>query len=193
MSSSPNWCGNTLTIHGDPDLLLALLSEHSSSGGEDRATVLSLETVAPTPTLPERKVRAKPDIAATMRLLTQEPGPTDKDDWYSWRVRNWGTKWDVQASLDLGFQPGHDTLVLHMDSAWGPPEAGIQKLSALWPELIFHLSYEEPGMDFAGVTLFRDGEVLERNQFESPSNIQYAMDAENVDWDEYKQQEVTIP
>ncbi len=54
------------------------------------------------------------------------PRPSDEQDWYTWSIRNWGTKWDVDADViptDAGFQ-------ISFNSAWSAPH-----------EFLFELAY----------------------------------------------------
>ena len=84
-------------------------------------------------------------------LNTLVPEPNDiGDGWYSWRVANWGTKWDVEGSCDCWTQDDNLHVVLTFDSAWAPP---LQALHALADNYDAQVSacYSEPGMQFCGV------------------------------------------
>jgi hypothetical protein len=75
------------------------------------------------------------------------------NDWYSFCVNEWGTKWDVGADG----QPAQDIpggLMLSFDSAWSPPIAAYEKLT----EMGFRIRamYYEGGMAFAGI--WEDGD-----------------------------------
>jgi hypothetical protein len=88
-------------------------------------------------------------------------------DWYEWRNKNWGTKWDVcEAEIDeAGIEYGED---LNNDeeyvpvawfsfrcwTAWGPPVPVWDRLHALGIEV--EADYEDEGEMFAGA--YRDGE-----------------------------------
>lgn len=78
------------------------------------------------------------------------------DNWYDWRVNNWGTKWDVEAEIS---EVDDKTLAINFDSAWAPPIAAIIKLATMFPNLAFRLSYIEPGMCFAGVFAAKGDDV----------------------------------
>jgi hypothetical protein len=70
------------------------------------------------------------------------------NDWYSFCVNEWGTKWDIGADGN----PAQDIpggLMLGFDSAWSPPIAAYEKLT----EMGFRIRamYSEPGMCYAGV------------------------------------------
>ena len=55
------------------------------------------------------------------------PMPEMTDDWYGWRVSNWGTKWN---SFNLTFL---DDDTIRFNTAWNCPEPVIRKLSELYP------------------------------------------------------------
>lgn len=57
-------------------------------------------------------------------------------DWYSWRLRNWGTKWEP-TDLEL------DGDTYRFNTAWDPPFAIIYKLAQACPEGAWYWSYEE--------------------------------------------------
>jgi hypothetical protein len=148
----PNWCSNTLTISGPSADLVALGNTVVDQGKTD----LSLEKINATP--PE--------------MLTDE-----KAGWYEWRNEHWGTKWDVEATLTE-----FDHLyVYNFNSAWGPPESAIATLAACFPTLTFHLAYDEPGMDFGGFTLWREGELAEKEEGVSLQNLEWGRSWEAIE------------
>ena len=69
----------------------------------------------------------------------------EKEDWYDWRVKNWGTKW---AGYDGRFNCD-DFSSFTFDTAWAPPLPIIKKLAELTGET-FILEYIEEGMFFCG-------------------------------------------
>ena len=82
------------------------------------------------------------------------PTPTDEngelgDNWYGWRVSNWGTKWDVGGETEFLDRTDSNTVVLSFDSAWGPP---IEFYSFMKRKHGFDIraSYFEPGIGFCG-------------------------------------------
>ena len=73
-------------------------------------------TLVPEP--PELLVSTKK--AETLKELRNTYG---HDNWYDWRIANWGTKWNSydceldESQVDLGI------LDYRFDTAWAPPEA----------------------------------------------------------------------
>ena len=71
----------------------------------------------------------------------------DDQSWYSWRLENWGTKWDAgEAYGDID----GDTLSLSFDTAWGPPTEAYENYTAANEDITIEASYYEPGMCFIG-------------------------------------------
>ena len=139
----PNWCLNNVQItHDDPAKLYELLDAYKR--GE------LMEHFLPTPRDPEDP---------TKLLGVGTPMTIGGNDWYNWRVANWGTKWDVggeDAFFQLFFSNDNDVssdhpegIVLSFDSAWSPP---IEFYSFMKSEHGFDIraSYFEPGIGFCG-------------------------------------------
>ena len=124
----PNWCENNLTITGAEDRLRQFLTENIIQEGLE--TTLDFNFVAPLPA-------------------------DQKENWYEWQCANWGTKWKGGIYFVEHAQP--DALTINFNSAWSPPEAWVEKASRHYPDLHFHLLYEEPGMDFGGYFIADNG------------------------------------
>lgn len=75
-----------------------------------------------------------------------------RESWYSWNVREWGTKWNVNVDT---WDQEDDTLTLWFDSAWGPPEAAFSNwfYTDLPEGTGYKLAYKEEGCDFYGLTI----------------------------------------
>ena len=49
------------------------------------------------------------------------PLPDDQENnWYDWRLANWGTKWDAMAAWDLE-RENDNTFSVSFHTAWAPP------------------------------------------------------------------------
>ena len=97
------------------------------------------------------------------------------NDWYSFNVREWGTKWDVAVSVtdtypdtNMEETPNGDNHVVHynFNTAWSPPMPAVSKLSAQYPDLLFTLSYEEE-TGWGGECEFLRGEKISESEFEN--------------------------
>ena len=118
----PNHCNNQLTLASGEDLLSVLnpyLIEATSCGYTEY-------------TFDFQKI-----IPMDEKLLEGE-------DWYGWRVENWGTKWD---GYDGRFNDDQTTFTF--DTAWSPPLPIIKRLAEITGQT-FILGYIEEGMFFCG-------------------------------------------
>ena len=57
-------------------------------------------------------------------------------DWYGWKTKNWGTKWNASEVIELedGFE---------FQTAWSTPYAIFEKLSALFPEVEINVRFSD--------------------------------------------------
>jgi hypothetical protein len=115
----PNHCNNQLTLANGGDILQVLnpyLIESTTSDYEfDFQSIIPMDE----------------------KLLKGE-------DWYDWRIENWGTKWN---GFDGIFND--DQTAFTFSTAWSPPLPIIKKLAELTGES-FVLGYIEYGMFFCG-------------------------------------------
>lgn len=123
----PNWCNNQLTVAGATPELRAWLKDHG----------FSFEKINP-PAEPASSAEAMRGVQLY--------------------IDAWGTKWDLDEPdqlrvaselLDMG--------IAFFDTAWSPPIAVLEKLSAMFPDDSFGLTYCELGNHFAGTASFEAG------------------------------------
>lgn len=164
----PNWCSNYVEMHN-----------------EDKSKVDELQAVL------ERDSQEEEE-GILMHLL---PRPSEENEnWYSWNVENWGTKWDVRAH-DWN-RIDDNTIDISFDSAWGPPTVAYENLEEDQGWTI-NAKYEEPGMAFVGEWVEGFEETYEYD-FEDedwrdtiPDHlIEYAgLDEEYESWKEWQEDE----
>jgi hypothetical protein len=127
----PNHCNNKLTLENGGDILNVLnpyLIEATDNNYE-----LDFQSIIP----------------MDEKLLEGE-------DWYEWRVANWGTKWNGYDG-----RISDDGSTFTFDTAWAPPLPIIKKLAELTGQT-FILQYIEYGMFFCGqYTAGQDGDYDE--------------------------------
>ncbi len=186
----PNWCGNILTIQGDPATLDILAEAVRGKDSDGKVLVFSLEAIAPTPAAlmhragndfsPEQSMQlrerlagvdpeiAKPYLDVAERAESNYPDPEHDalmaeygaDGWYNWRVKHWNTKWDVNDA-ESRHDPAHDDVLRYrFNTAWSPPKRVIEMLSHRFEALFFHLCYEEPGTNIAGFVAYLAGKQV---------------------------------
>ncbi len=78
------------------------------------------------------------------KIIPMDEKLLEGNDWYSWRVENWGTKWD-------GYEGrfNYDQNAFSFCTAWSPPLPIIKKLAEITGQT-FVLTYIEEGMFFCG-------------------------------------------
>ena len=137
----PNWCENRIEVSGNVKVLKKF---KASVKNED--TQLSLNSLVPLK-------------------------DSDQDEnWDANRCDNWGTKWDVEASLDSSDLSNGDnydgSLRYGFMSAWSPPCEAFLTGSKKFKGVKFIIHYDEPGMCFKGVFICQDGKVLKDKYIE---------------------------
>ena len=90
--------------------------------------------------------------------------------WYDWRIAKWGTKWP-ESDLHVGQdytenKDGTAVIAFNFESAWCSPLEAFDKISIDYPNLLFCIYYEEPGMGFCGSAVWGDGERQQNSQAE---------------------------
>lgn len=77
--------------------------------------------------------------------------------WHSWRLKNWGCKWnayDQDATLN---ETGRFTF----QTAWAIPDAWLVALSKRWQDAMFELRYADENMGYnCGTMQFKGGQVI---------------------------------
>ena len=144
----PNWCNNTLLITAEnkKEILLSLKTEFSD---------FDYNTVVPMPSHQPDLTKPNP-FFANGNLGSEEEKLFGKENtWYYWSINNWGVKWNCNEAW-VDEEAGR----INWISPWSPPLGVIEALSAKFPNAIFILGFDEPGMQFAGTCIYVNG-ILE--------------------------------
>jgi hypothetical protein len=177
----PNWCTNTLLVQGKVEEVQKLLDTVN-----DSETTLSLAKIIVPPEEIANSVSPQKDQAVAEHLRALYGAV----DWYSWNVNNWGTKWDVTATIITdshdnanGYvtHSGPDTRTIKMsfDSAWAPPTSAIAMLAKQFPNTNIYHAYDEPGCDFSGYNMYSKGVCVKEQQMESYSSMRMYIEPED--------------
>lgn len=125
----PNWCENTLIVTGSNDRVKQFIAENIKQVDDD--TIFNFNNLHPCP---------------------------NEDDWYNWRIANWGTKWE---GVIYDTKITDNELVIGFNSAWSPPEGWVRYVAENhYPDLHFHLSFLETGAGFCGVLKGQGTEIF---------------------------------
>ena len=159
----PNWCDNQITIKG-PNSVIDKIEKIVK---EEENTDLSSKEKGETPGLlqffhpmpkelldteagPIAKTKAEKNARQSRKL---EFGA---ENWYDWRVNNWGTKWEVHEFYGVDRQylteqnEGESTISFAFSSAWAPPIGAYEKFVEDHEECSLKAYYYEGGCDFMG-------------------------------------------
>jgi hypothetical protein len=135
----PNWCNNTITLSGPKDKIKSIFDKAKA----DNAFIQQLY---PMPEALEGTTSPAPKEGKVQPLVDGH------DNWYDWRVENWGTKWDVDVE-GLEYDEHGDssaTIFGWFDSAWAPPINAYEHFLIQNEDCSISAMYYEGGMDFAG-------------------------------------------
>lgn len=144
--------------------LSVLCYDKGENGSVHIGSSMSMNKLVPRPaeldtfTSPARAEHGekKKDFEARVERCKKQYGA---DDWYHWNCNNWGTKWDVNASIT---SQSDTEIVYQFDSAWSPPSAFIVKASEKFPNLHFSMEFEGEGGEYAGITEATAGDSTEQ-------------------------------
>ena len=175
----PNWVYNSLTIEGDAALIADVkrmlnkpfAQKHDSWNMQTKQMEIKDFTYN-NPVFAFHNIYNHTQDGVSDEDYIKQPehksGQSFEDmfsgnDWYSWNVRNWGTKWDVAVHDNKEYSDTElmdeteGSIAYRFNTAWSPPNSAISKLSAQYPSLVFTLSYEEE-TGWGGEIVFEDGE-----------------------------------
>lgn len=129
----PNWCLNEVQVTSENkeemDSFLSFIS-----GTEEVQDKMSGEY-------------SKQPLEFSFNSIIPQP-KNIKNDWYAWRLRNWGTKWEPNIYLFERF--GDTQLFIEMTTPWGPPDGVHEMLKELFPNIEIEWFYKEAGMQLSG-------------------------------------------
>ena len=149
----PNWCSNRLSVFGSTKKLQEFVSMGRPMDTADKSE-LKLHSLFPMPK----------DLEDT-KSPVDRPNPTfirkyGFDNWYDWKVANWGVKWDIDAQMEDMRDVSNPHVTYVFDTAWGPPDKWLKEIAHRWPALKFELEFIELCMNFCGQLIYENGEVL---------------------------------
>ena len=122
----PHWCQNVVYIEARPAEIEEIV-EAINNGIDDEGL---LNYFRPEPKHEETEESSMPS-------------------WWTWRVENWGTKWEVQAEIVSHSVEG-GWINLRFDSAWSPPIDALSFWCGQKEGRTCNLRYMEWGMMFCG-------------------------------------------
>ena len=171
----PNWCDNQITITG-PNPVIDKIEKIVKEESDDAKNGL-LQFLHPMPKElldteagPIAKTKAEKDERKARKL---EFGA---ENWYDWRVNNWGTKWEVCEFYGVDRQhlndsPDESTISFAFSSAWSPPIGAYEQFLADNDNCSLKAYYYEGGCDFMGCWDNGDDECLAPSDYKSTDDF----------------------
>ncbi len=147
----PNWCSNSVEIVGSLEEVVKVVHSISVAGEDEEAPRrLSFEALLPTP-------------------------ETKYEEWQSWRIAAWGTKWDLsdtEGFIDVAYDKVSDlaTATASFDTAWSPPVPFFETVSSINRGVSIMLEFDEFGADFWGKATLRGGRLVDLKEGPSKMN-----------------------
>ena len=155
----PNHCYNRVSFYSDNQNDIAKLHEIFETGTNPYVDKTVFGQIVPEPNwkntpndkgeLPILREMKSPKTGEVFHRTYDFPDGTNDDRWYTWRVQNWGTKWDCydlsidEDDLPNGFEATFNT-------AWSPPEEVCYAIKEQFDDLSMSWFYDEPGCEVAG-------------------------------------------
>ena len=142
----PNHVTNVISFSGDKSRISAMLKEIQN----DEHGIGSVDF---------EKILPMPDTVYNGSLGIRERELYGENNWYDWRIGNWGTKWNSYGYTEnTTFQDGKIKFL----TAWSAPHPILQKLSEMFPDVKMEHEWadEDVGMN-CGRYVYYDGERVE--------------------------------
>ena len=142
----PNWCNNNISITG-PNSVIDKIEKIVKEEKEDNGL---LNFFHPMPK--QLEGTTSPSSSADK----PQPMVEGFDNWYDWRVENWGTKWELCEFYGVDRQyhseqnEGESTITFGFDSAWAPPINAYEQFLRDNEDCSLKAWYYEGGCDFMG-------------------------------------------
>jgi hypothetical protein len=160
----PNWCTNELNLYGPKEDVESFMKKVVQEEGK----ICLFQSTYPTPIelMGNADIKKVDELTPEDLVLVEEYGAYN---WYIWRINKWGTKWESEDTYlmferDIEGKEELKEIAYRFDTAWGPAIDWQKKVCVDYPNIIFHLWYEETGMGFSGTLTNYGGETKEEVQ-----------------------------
>lgn len=173
----PNHVTNKLVIDASSDMELGAIREFMA-GQDDQGNevAISLERIRPTPLLLLDDSRE--DI--TPEEKRHRVMVYGSEDWYEWRLKNWGTKWNCYEVFEI------DENIVEFQTPWSTPKEIIKYISGKFPSSTFMVEYadEDLGVN-CGRYSYKDSQIIEDwHPVKGEKAMRFACSVHEYDYDE---------
>ncbi len=172
----PNWVRNNVQFTGSPESITKLRTFMKSSdthfdfnnlipmpkslnieaGGSEKYAIKCAksrqvgETLNPTSFIEEQK--SFDEWADLGEKYINNLEKYDAYEWYSWRIKNWGTKWNTTEAEWIS------PSCVSFETAWSCPEPVFKKLSEKFPDVTIYLEFADEDIgNNCGIATFKAG------------------------------------
>lgn len=159
----PNWCYNHMTVMGNKRDLVRFIKDINAP--EINANAYDINKLVP---LDPRATITKSFTTTTTSgevsentLTTFATVKEDGFDGYLDAIEHWGSKWGACSVEVDNPKPHANIVIVRYETAWSPADLLIEKVSALYPSLIFGVVSDEESRAFVVWSVFHNGEVIE--------------------------------
>ena len=145
----PNYCNNNIVITGPNSVIDKIEKIANGDKGDLLQYFYPMPKALEDTTAPLQKDATKEEKAKAKENLKKY----GYDNWYDWRVENWGTKWDIMEFYNINRKEiGEDEseISLGFDTAWAPALGAYEKFLDKNSNCSLKAYYYEPGCDFMG-------------------------------------------
>ena len=145
----PNYCNNNIVITGPNSVIDKIEKIANGDKGDLLQYFYPMPEALQDTTAPLPKDATKEEKAKAKENLKKY----GYDNWYDWRVENWGTKWDIMEFYKINRKEiGEDEseISLGFDTAWAPALGAYEKFIDENSNCSLKAYYYEPGCDFMG-------------------------------------------
>ena len=145
----PNYCNNNIVITGPNSVIDKIEKIANGDKGDLLQYFYPMPEALKDTTAPLPKDATKEEKAKAKENLKKY----GYDNWYDWRVENWGTKWDIMEFYNINRKEiGEDEseISLGFDTAWAPALGAYERFINENSNCSLKAYYYEPGCDFMG-------------------------------------------
>ena len=145
----PNYCNNNIVITGPNSVIDKIEKIANGDKGDLLQYFYPMPKALEDTTAPLQKDATKEEKAKAKENLKKY----GYDNWYDWRVENWGTKWDIMEFYNINRKKiGEDEseISLGFDTAWAPALGAYERFIDENSNCSLKAYYYEPGCDFMG-------------------------------------------
>jgi hypothetical protein len=176
----PNWVYSSITVTGDNEELAKFMQHISTkpeflNEEEWNSRALSFHSFISLD--PEHR----DEYNGTHGTKDGKQVGNTEHNWYEWNNNNWFTKWDA-CSPDVH----HDDISraqsvnITFETAWSPPTPVYEAMGTQWPELTFHIHWEEE-QGFGEEIEIIGGDYMTTDAWDSPDSHQDYENRGNLD------------